>query len=237
MNLDIAVVAHPGRSAMAVKLFQDVDAQHLVWDEGHGARDTHERAWQALAKESLGGPDDWALVIEDDAIPCYRFRHCMTQALRVAPGPIASAYLGRGRPPDWQDAIARVMAHAVDWLGTMSLLHGVGVAVRADLLPELVPYVAPQRSIDTKLRRWREPMDEAITRFCQQKVVPVAYTHPSLLDHDPERPSLVGDDRERTHRVAVDPLRAADMTHRKAWWFEAKDDWSNTIAAIPTPRT
>lgn len=240
MQLDIVVAAHPDRKEMALKLSDDVRASAIVWDEGLGSRDTHERAWRWLA-EVHPGSSHWSMVIEDDAIPCYRFRHCLAESLKVAPGPVVNAYLGRGRPVDWQHSIAKVMAtRNADWLVVRHVLNGVGMAVRGDYVDDLTAFVSPLRQYaSTRLRRLREPMDEAMTRWVNTRKLPVAYHHPSLLDHDPDLPSIIGPDRPRPPVEVPARLLAgatdADMDYRKAWWCESKDEWGNTMAVIPRP--
>lgn len=238
VKLDIAIVAHKDRLLMARKLETAVGAALVVWDRGYGARDTHERAWQELAR-GVSGPDQWGMVIEDDAMPCYRFRACMIESLRNAPTSVVSAYLGRGRPPDWQDSIARVMANQhADWLIAKAVLHGVGLAVRGDQLRDMVAMLCPDRAHQRRKvveSRWLEPMDEAMDGWVRDRGIAVGYQHPSLLNHDLTVPSLLGVDRVRTHAVTVDGLRAADMGHRTAWWWEAKERWNKTCAVIPAP--
>lgn len=242
MRLTIAIVAHQHRRRMAEELAATVGAELVVWDSGDGARETHERAWREVG-ESVDSTDDshWGMVIEDDARPIGEFRRCMTEALNWAPSSVVSAYLGRGRPAQWQHSIAKVMANPdADWLVTRHVLSGVGLAVRADRIPDLIEYTQPSRTHQHPAaikHRWEEPMDEAMSHWVEHRGLPVAYTHPSLLDHDPDLPSLIGLHRPRTHQVRVPEILGAhlDPDHRKAWWWAKKERWNNVCAMIPPP--
>jgi hypothetical protein len=242
VTLEVAVVAHHQREDMAVELADKVGAAMIVWDKGHGPRDTHERAWRELALLAPTGRHHreswWGMVIEDDAIPVADFRQCMRSALVHAPSSVVSAYLGRGRPANWQHSIAQVMAIQCDWLTARAVLHGVGIAVRGTRIADLVKRCAPEdQSWGHQVRRWRIPMDEAMDQWVRDRKITVAYSHPSLLDHDPHLPSIIGPDRHRTHAVRVPAALGAhlDPDYRRAWHVHPQRQWGNTLAPIPIP--
>lgn len=125
--------------------------------------------WEALAHRT----SDWIVVLEDDAIPVPDFRAQLAQALTAAPTPVVSLYLGRKRPPQWQQrvsaALRRTFADDACWITANHMLHAVAIAVRADLVPSLLAH------------RTRLPWDEHFTTWAQRHGV--SYTVPSLVDH------------------------------------------------------
>ena len=69
-------------------------------------------AWATLASGAFD--DEWLVVIEDDALPCNDFRAQLADALDHCPTDIAGLYLGRSRPPQWQDFIQQAVWRADD---------------------------------------------------------------------------------------------------------------------------
>lgn len=197
----IAIVAHVDRTAEAIALDDKVESLGVSFDDGElGCEGNHRKVWDW---HTTAGPcHDWAVVLEDDALPVDEFREQLSAALDVAPAPIVSLYLGTGYPPHWQNRIQSVLAHtSAHWLLCSSLLHAVGVAIRTDLLPEL--------AIPEGL-----PIDNAISNWAKAHGHLVAYSVPSLVDHADTTPlvPLNGHNRrERTeprhaHRIGTRPL-------------------------------
>lgn len=236
MTLTIAIVAHEARREMAERLAEKVDAALVVWDDGQGPRETHERAWIDLLSMIAADHRDkrWGMVIEDDAIPVSDFKATMAAACAVAPFPVVSAYLGRGRPVLWQHQIAQVMAVQCDWLIAPDVFHGVGIGIRADHIDSMIGFVTASRPIKA---RYTEPLDEAMGRWVRHKDIGVAYSHPSLLNHNPDLPSIIGEDREPTHTVEVPAVLGAhhDTNYRKAWHFATQTSWGPSYVMIPPP--
>lgn len=182
-------------------------------DVGMGAARNHERAWTWL-KDS---PEPWSLVLEDDAVVCTDFLHQAKMALAQAPSPVVSFYLGRGRPPHWQQKIARVIA-ADDphWITATELLHGVAVAVRTELIPDMLSWVKDM-----------EPMDEAITDWAQQNHYEIAYTRPSLVQHA-DGPTIM--DVHPTRHPDPEPVSRNEI--RRAWLLGTRPEWDSSVITM-----
>ena len=105
MKIHIAVVAHTQRREQATKLADSIGADHVTWDTGVlGCTNNHRAAWQW----HMNHPSDWAVTLEDDAVPCKEFRHQLSQALTVAPATVVGLYLGKLCPPNWQDTVEKI---------------------------------------------------------------------------------------------------------------------------------
>ena len=215
-EVPVAVVAHPDRSQHLDELALSVTAEAVVIDDNkYGCEINHLRAWDWLS----GGNCPWSVVIEDDALPVERFRHQLHAALKVAPTPIVSLYLGRTRTPHWQQsvsqAIGRTQLQDACFLAAPALLHGVGYAIRTALIPDLL-FSLPCMVKDL-------PIDEAITTWAKRRNHAISYTWPSLVDHRDE-PSLVN------HRDGQ-PRRSG----RKAWHADWREKWEPTLGEIAQP--
>jgi len=172
----IGIVAHTARAPQARKLKDAVGAAYVSVDNGTlGCDRNHQRTWRWLAAHAADHP--WAVILEDDAVPCEGFPHQLRAALAAAPpnAGVVSLYLGRQRPPQAQyavqDAVQRAIAADACWITSGHLIHAVAVAVRTELLPSLIEYLDPELPSDEGLDDWIS----TTTR--------VAYTYPSLVDH------------------------------------------------------
>lgn len=210
--IEIAVVTHPRRYDDALDLAEKLNATISMDDISMGAARNHERAWTWL-KDS---PEPWSLVLEDDAVVCSDFLEQVNLALAHAPSPIVSFYLGRGRPPHWQDKIARVIAREEHWILSTEMLHGVAVAIRTELIPDLLTWIEDQ-----------EPVDEAMSDFAQQNHLEIAYSHPSLVDHR-DHGTLM--DVHPTRHPDPDPVRRNEI--RRAWVLGTRTDWNSSVIAM-----
>ena len=167
-----AIVAHKARSEAAHALFTAVDAAFLAMDNGSlGCKRNHLRAWTYMTHHN---PEPWSIVLEDDCVPVHDFP--VQQALAAAPAPIVSFYLGTGYPPQMQDRIRQAVAAADreqgHWI-TGNHLHGVAVAVRTELLPDMLDWVGKSS----------QPIDYAIRDWARSRHHDIAFTHPSIVDH------------------------------------------------------
>jgi len=219
-DIPVAIVAHPRRWKQAQELSSSVGAEALVWDNAHlGCEASHRRAWEWLAQGKTGEPGDprgYSVVLEDDVAVMADFRHQLTAALRVAPSPIVSLYLGRGRPPHYQPAIAHAITSLptdVCWFTAPVLLGAVGYAIRTELLPELLSH--PQAPL---------PIDEQISAWAQAANHTVAYTWPSLVQHRDLAP-LITERHDQQDRIEK----------RVAWRFDTRLHWDTSSAPIKTP--
>lgn len=213
--MKIGIVAHESRITRALKLFHDIRADQLFPDDGSlGCEGNHRMAWATLASGAFD--DEWLVVIEDDALPCNDFRAQLADALDHCPTDIAGLYLGRSRPPQWQDFIQQAVWRADDenacWITSDAVLHAVGVAMRG---PELV------ESMLNRTSKMMRPIDERITMWCRMFGHPVAYAWPSLLDHDDDLPTT------HAHRDGEHRDRG-----RVAWSVGTRERWTSRSVAL-----
>jgi GR25 family glycosyltransferase involved in LPS biosynthesis len=210
MSSTIGIVAHMKRVAMTEKLADQTGATIISYDDGTlGCTQNHLNTWKRLSDETT----DWRVVIEDDAVPVEGFQDQLEKALDAAPTGIVSLYLGRLRPPQWQHmiqpAITRAEASNAHWLVSRQCLHAVGVAVRGDLLLDMLTHLDGET-----------PIDEAINTWVNRKFYRVAYTFPSLIDHA-DTETLIAH-RDGQHR---EPGRVA-------WKTGSRSEWRNEIVEM-----
>jgi hypothetical protein len=213
--IPIGIVAHINRTAMAEHLADTVDGR-IFYDDGTlGCDRNHRQVWQHHAGNPTG---EWAISLEDDAVPVPGFLDQLDHALEVAPAPIVSLYLGSSRPlGGWQQqikqAILDIRRTNACWITSTHLLHAVGVAIRTPLLPSLLEWL-PRISL---------PIDEAITIWATTYGHCVAYTWPSLIDHADE-PSLVDH-----------PDGKPRQNPRIAWHTGTRQAWNAKHVAMKSP--
>lgn len=225
--ISAAIVAHPDRRQRARTLAGTVGTPESVKHipttifedtENLGCDDNHVRAWEWLSEQD----SEWLMVLEDDALPIPEFGEQLTTALKTAPSPLVSLYLGRTRPAFYQHQVAHALVgcshpgpeDAVDlsvpWVVCSRLLHCVAVVMRrevvADLVPELPALVA-----------YKGAIDQALTEFARQYNMPVSYTIPSLVDHDDQDSYALHTD--------LNPV----FGPRVAWATGKRDNWSSTF--------
>lgn len=206
----IGIVAHINRTLMAENLADETGATIVSYDDGTlGCTTNHLNTWKRLSDES----GDWKVVLEDDALPVKGFRDQLDRALAVSPCGIVSLYLGRLRPPQFQymiqPAIDRAETLQASWLVSRQLLHAVGVAIRSDLLDDML------ETVDEDI-----PIDEALNAWVNRKFYRVAYTYPSLIDHaDTETLIQHRDGQTR------DPGRVA-------WKTGTRDEWTHNLVEM-----
>lgn len=199
----IGIVGHIDRSALIDRLTETVTPDVLSIDDGQlGCEGNHRYVWERLSNEYPRS--GWAVVLEDDALPVAGFDQQLEAALRVAPTPVVSLYLGRKRPKIHQRAIAACIAAQPDahWIIATRLLHAVGVAIRTSLVDDMLSF------IDSR------PIDEAITQWARTRDMRVAYTWPSLVDHADE-PTVVSVHADQKPRP---PGRVAWRTGQRTEW-------------------
>lgn len=208
--ISFAVVGHESRLTQAIALANRIGGQLSVDDGSRGVLGNHLRAWAATA--AIGR--SWACVIEDDAEPVEDFVQQAEQALAAAPADIVSLYLGRTRPAHIQMDIRQALHRAdhtdAHWITADTVAHGVAVAMRS-------------HRRDDWLRFAREggialPVDELLTVWCRDRGHTVAYTVPSLVQHQ-DGPSLV-------------PYSGYHNQPRTAWRTGSRDTWNNRTVPL-----
>lgn len=209
----IGIVGHTTRLDMAETLAGKVGAEYVSIDDGTlGCEQNHRKVWTHLAQHS----DGWAITIEDDAQPIPNFRAHAQAALAAAPTPIVSFYLGH--PDHWRRAFPdrrrklfkagqEADATGAHWLTTQDILHGVAIALRTELITDMLTHIEQSPlAIDYAIRNW-----------CRTRGHTIAFTWPSLVDHHDGR-SLIRRRRPHTHP-------------RKAWRTRTHANWnSHTIS-------
>lgn len=215
-DIPLTIVAHSRRRREAERLSTIVGAQAISWDNHHqGCEANHRKAWSWLAQ---GRPEQYSVVLEDDVVVAQDFRHQLNKVLAVAPSPLVSLYLGQGRPPHWQPAIAYAitsLTRDVCWFLGPELLSAQGYAIRTSLLPSLLNAT---KDTDT-------PIDEQISKWAKRKKITVAYTWPSIVNHREDLPPLIEQRADGQPRIEK----------RVAWRFGGRPKWSISAAEMKSP--
>ena len=172
----IGIVAHVERGQQAHDLMDNVGAVYASLDNGtFGCHLNHKRVWRYLSTRQAKNAN-WLVVLEEDAVPVEGFAEQLTEALANAPVSVVSLYLGRLRPPQQQWMIGPATQRADErnacWIVSRQFLHGVGLAIRSDLVADML------NTIDETL-----PIDEAILAWAVKRRYRVGFTWPSLVDH------------------------------------------------------
>ncbi len=206
-DIAIGIVGHVARAAEATRLFETLEAGFVSIDHGTiGCTANHLRVWQHLAQCDSA----WSIVLEDDAQPCDGFTQQLGMALAAAPTPIVSLYLGTSKPSAWQPRIKRAIAKADEadacYITAPLLLHAVAVAIRTELVADMLEHMPADKPIDNAISQWARNHD-------------ISYTHGSLVDHT-DGPTLV----RHTYDASTQP--------RKAWRMGTRDTWTTTTIAM-----
>jgi hypothetical protein len=224
--IPVGIVAHHSRHERAARMAEALDAEVIAVDTGGvGAGRNHEHCYEWLAESTA----PWVVLLEDDAIPVKNFRDQLHAVLRAAPATgLISLYLGRSRPPHWQPSIAQVIASDQHFLMASELLHHVAVAIKPALIPIMLRFIRNETPYgDGKL-----PIDEAVGRWARAASMPVAYSHPSIVDHDARLGTLIA---SHVSQHTTDNGQRPPHETRKAWAFGVRADWETTTATIPDP--
>lgn len=177
MTYTIGVVAHVDRAEQARYLARTVRAAYLSIDDGeHGCERNHALTWKWLA----GYPTEWAVVLEDDAIPVDGFLPQLTAALNTAPSRIVSLYRGHNVNNVVFEKAGLAACERADerdacWIMADQLLHAVAVAMHTDLIGDMLNH------IDRLPNDF--PADERLSHFARSAKIKPAYSWPSLVDH------------------------------------------------------
>lgn len=214
--MKVGVTAHVSRVRQADRLIRSVKADAVSIDRGYfGPQVNHHRTWARMAQ--ICGDHEWAVVLEDDAVPCERFREQAEAALNVlgAEADLVSFYMGRLRPTHWQDrvraAVARAHVNDAAWIVGDAVLHGVAIAMRGRLIHDM---------LDEVTRDTVTPIDEAVTRWARKSYVPCWYSVPSIVQHADGPPVVRHRDGERRE------------SGRVAWDFGARTLWTKRSVAL-----
>jgi len=203
--VDVVVMAHPSRAPQALALARQIDAL-TAWDERNDEWDNGARAWRTTDPAA-----DWAVVVQDDAVPVPNFRHHLERALAKTPRTGISLYVGTGRPraERVRRAAHEATRQGASWLECDSLLWGVAIALPAEHVDPMLDWAQHQR----------QPYDQRISAWYRRsRKQPVRMTWPSLVDHA-DGPTLVKSGRPAVPRHA----------HLAA---EPEHDWSGPVVKV-----
>lgn len=186
----LGIVGHEARAPQIAKLSVDLNPDCVMVDEvnGVGPTENHLAVLRWMNKHGATLVEDWAVILEDDAICVGNFREEVDACLNYAPTDIVSFYLGTGYPAQYQRKVAEAVATDNRWIIHPWLRHAVAYAVKVDILPGLIETM-------TGLSRQRFAPDDAISAFALRRGN-VAYTNPSLVDHNDSLPPVI---TQRTH--------------------------------------
>jgi hypothetical protein len=138
MRIKFVVVAHHTRRHQAEQLARSLRAHLLIDDGQHGANWNHRRALDWAA-----GQQCRVVVVEDDALPVHGFVEKVSAWLNDKPDDLISFYLGTGRPPQYQAAIAERLIAAdktrADFITLPQLIHGVCYSVPVAKVTDVLP--------------------------------------------------------------------------------------------------
>lgn len=208
MQISYAIVAHTNRHTQAANLSHQLGNASIAWDDGQlGEGLNHDRAWRIAATQSKA---NYGVVLEDDAILTENFLQQAALALAEAPAPIVSFYTGTSRPPQYQARIKVALAQNPTWILADQLLHHVAVAIRTELIPDMLNHVAGREG----------PADYRIGEWAQTRGHHITYTAPSLVDHA-DGPTLINhfDGEPRTEQ-------------RVAWVVGERDSWQGKVVHL-----
>lgn len=168
----VEIIAHTSRMEMAHNLQSSLGTGNVWVDSGFlGEWKNHLRAWQHASMSDA----DYAIVLQDDAIPINDFLSHVEKAVEKRPDELISLYVGTHRP--WKHETLEAVAQADDvqasWLTARTLLWGVGVVLPTRLIPEMLEGCSKSRL----------PYDQRLGVWIEKSGRKVYYTWPSLVDH------------------------------------------------------
>lgn len=180
----IGVVSHVNRKELAHKLAVDVGADYVsedrTWPPSNmGCASNHIKTLTHL--NSLAAPDEWCVILEDDALPVDNFRDELNRALMKCDASLVGLYLGTGNSdgPTQRAIIPAVNAARTSdaaWIESDWFISTVGYVLRAEWLSDLIPALSSMGG----------PVDNRISDWSQSAGLKTWYCQPSLVDHHDE---------------------------------------------------
>jgi hypothetical protein len=162
---------------MARQLQHQLDCPIAMDDGSRGCAFNHDEAFKLAAQT----PADWFICIEDDAQPVPDFLHQATLALAMCPDayPVVSLYFGYVGDSRHFTADVDLDTIEANWLIRPALASTVCLCIRKDFFPRFFEH-AEQLPHMTSDQRYEQAARE-------QGIPDVAYSWPSLVDHDDTR--------------------------------------------------
>lgn len=213
MTISVAVMAHPRREALALKLALALgDGTRIVWDRYEDEWDTGRRAWETYSPTATHH-----VVVQDDAIACRDLVAGLDAALEYVPARAAvSLYVGTTRPDARrvQTAVSEAERTGAAWIAMRDVKWGVGLVVPTAVIPDMLAFADSLGG----------EYDSRLSQFFRRAGWPVWCTWPSLVDHRDEEPGLV------RHMIPPSGKRRA---HRFLAGSALDVDWSAGVVHMP----
>lgn len=195
-QVSITIMAHPSRRKEALALHKKLIQQpfskvRIVWDEKNDEWHTGERAIRSGAAAS-----GWHVVIQDDAVLTPDFYANIEGLIATVPvKSVISLYTGKVRPLPERVTEAVAKTTAPCFLQHYMLMWGVGILIPADHIESMLDFLDEPKYRDTKY-------DIRVGMFYHCNRLPIYYSMPSLVDHNDDIGSLIGNDYDKEPRVA-----------------------------------
>ena len=213
-NYTLGVVAYIDRQVQIERLRNEVNPDLVEVDDGTlGVMGNHTLTIHKLYDNGRRCGAEWLVVLEDDAEPVVGLHQQLSAALDVAPSPIVSLYSGTGHPAGRQAAFIE-MSHRPDvhWILHAHMRHAVAYALHVSVIElGLIDHM-----IEKGRQHWAP--DDAISKFAQRWAKKVAYTNPSLVDHE-DGPTMI------KTRTSLGMPMLARRRARKAHWAGTRLTW------------
>lgn len=196
MNITVSVMAHPKRRAQAEALalqlkqypFMDVS---ITWDELNSEWHTGRMSLMRGARRG-----DWHLVLQDDAVLTPYLYANIEAVIAAAPTrSVISLYTGKVRPLAERVQMAVDKAPDGSFLSHYMMMWGVAILIPSNHIEPMLEFIDEPKYSDT-------PYDQRVGIFYQRNRLPIYYTMPSLVDHNDDLGSLIGNGYAKERRVA-----------------------------------
>lgn len=213
-NYTLGVVAHVERQEQIEYLRERVYPDLIEVDDGtYGVMGNHCLTIEKLYENGRRSGQEWLVVLEDDAQPVEGFHRQVSAALDVSPSSIVSFYSGTGHPAQRQAQFAELHSHPeLHWILWKNLRHAVAYALHV----EVIEWGLVDHMLKMERNRWSP--DDAISEFAKHHGMPVAYTNPSLVDHEDGQPMVKG-------RTSKGMPYIGRRRPRKAHWVGTRMVW------------
>ncbi len=213
-NYTLAIVAHMDRREQLERLRAQVHPDIVEVDDGTwGVTGNHAIALAAAYRNARNSGHEWVVILEDDALPVSGFNRQLSAALAAAPTPIVSFYNGTGHPANRQGRFAELSARQdIHWIVHTRMRHAVAYALHS----EASGLGACDAVMEAVRDKWAP--DDALTRFARRHGFEVAYSNPSLVDHEDGAPMIKS-------RTSMGIPMIGRRRPRKAHWVGTRMVW------------
>jgi hypothetical protein len=216
-NYTLAVVAHVDRQDQIRYLSEKAQPDLVEVDDGTlGVMGNHMATLVAAYGNAHRSGQEWVVILEDDARIGEDFHRQLQCVLDAAPSPMISLYNGTGYPMQYQRRFAELAGrNDVHFILHRAMRHAVAYALHAQCFElGLIESM-------TKMTRQKWPPDDAMGAWCRTQGMQVAYTNPSIVEHE-DGPSVIG------QRWGVaGPIVGARRLPRHAHHFGGREHWDS----------